>query len=243
MTASRRPSRASPARASTTASRSPGATRRRRVSTLPRMSRIARSGRAARSWAARRGEPVPTRAPAGRVASVRPSRAHSASRGSSRTGTAPRTSPSAGALGRSLSEWTATSHRPSSSASRRAVTNTPVPPSATREPVSRSPSVVMRTSSVRRSAAVARSPATVPVWVSASALARVPTRTTDSSSSGSAWRATASGMPPSCDGHADDVERGDKRHRDVVTMSHMRRSTVLRASLRVGGGPHFRPLS
>ena len=95
VTASSRPSRARPARARTTASRSPvraePPTRPRRVSTLPRMSTTSRSGRAASSWAARRGEPVPTRAPGGRSASVSPSRAHRASAGSSRGGTAPMT--------------------------------------------------------------------------------------------------------------------------------------------------------
>ena len=59
---------------------------------------------------------------------VRPSRATTTSRGSSRGGTAASAMPSAGAVGRSLSEWTATSTSPRSSASRSALTNTPVPP-------------------------------------------------------------------------------------------------------------------
>ena len=85
-------------------------------------------GRAPASWAARRGEPVPTRLPTGSSPRVRPSRATTTSRGSSRVGTAARVMPSAGAVGRSLSEWTATSTSPRSSASRRALTKTPVPP-------------------------------------------------------------------------------------------------------------------
>ena len=80
-----------------------------RVSTLPRTSTTSRPSPSARSWAARRGEPVPTREPAGSSPRVSPSRATSASRGSSRSGTAASRMPSAAAVGRSLSEWTARS--------------------------------------------------------------------------------------------------------------------------------------
>ena len=56
----------------------------------------------ASSCAVRRGEPVPMRAPAGSSPRVSPSRATRTSRASSRGGTAAMTSPSAGAVGRSL---------------------------------------------------------------------------------------------------------------------------------------------
>ena len=70
------------------------------------------------SWAARRGEPVPIRAPAGSSPSVSPSRATSTSRGSSRTGTAASTTRGSSTVGRSLSECTTTSTSPATSASR-----------------------------------------------------------------------------------------------------------------------------
>ncbi len=187
VTAPSRPSRISPAIASTTASRSAGSswparwwpgTRPSRVGTFPRRSTTSRSGRAASSWAARRGDPVPTRAPGGSVSRVRPSRAHSASRGSARSGTATRRRPSGGAVGRSFIECTARSHRPANKASRSAVTKTPVPPSDASDPGSRSPSVRIRTSSIAsRDPGPSASPsasATMPVWVTASSLPRVP---------------------------------------------------------------------
>ena len=124
-------------------------TRPMRVPTLPRMSTISRSGRRARSCAARRGEPVPTREPSGRVSTVRPSRATRASRGSSRLRVAATTRPGQGAEGRSLRECTAMSTRfsseafsPSSRRWRSAAANTPVPPRVARGPVSTSPSVL-----------------------------------------------------------------------------------------------------
>ena len=76
-------------RRATTASSSPSATRARagcrrcRAAARPRC-----PSPSARSCAARRGEPVPTREPGGSSPSVSPSRATSASRGSSRGGTA-----------------------------------------------------------------------------------------------------------------------------------------------------------
>ena len=79
---------------------------------------------------------------------VSPSRATTTSRGSSRCGTAARAMPSAGAVGRSLSECTATSTSPRSSASRSALTKTPVPPSWASGSLETSPSVRIRTSSV-----------------------------------------------------------------------------------------------
>ena len=87
-----------------------------RVSTLPRTGTTSSPRPRAPSWAARRGEPVPTTDPAGSSPRVRPSRATRTSRGSSRVGVAATTRPGSGAVGRSLSEWTARSISPSSSA-------------------------------------------------------------------------------------------------------------------------------
>ncbi len=56
------------------------------MSTLPRMSTISKPRPRAWSWAARRGDPVPTRLPAGSSPRVSPSRATTTSRGSSRSG-------------------------------------------------------------------------------------------------------------------------------------------------------------
>ena len=127
---SRRPMRASPARASTTASYSPARTLPIRVSTLPRMSDdlqteaegVQLGGPARRAGADRaadrqlaEGEPVAGDDGVARVLARRVRR--------------PARCPSAGRVGRSLSEWTATSTPPSSSASRSALTKTPVPPS------------------------------------------------------------------------------------------------------------------
>ena len=81
--------------------------------------------------------------------------------------------PSAGAVGRSLYECTATSISPASSASRSAETNTPVPPiwaSGALRPVALGAD---RDDLDRRGRARARR---CSVWVRASALARVPTR-------------------------------------------------------------------
>ncbi len=164
--------------ASTTASSSPSTTLRTRVSTLPRTGTTSRSGRSARSCAARRGEPVPTEAPAGSVATVPPSRATSTSRASSRGGTAARRRPSAGAVGRSLSEWTARSASPRSTASRTAETNTPTPPKDASGVVwSTSPRVLTSTSTTSRSSRSRSASATRPDCVRASRLARVATRT------------------------------------------------------------------
>ena len=147
-----------------------------RVSTLPRIGTTSRSGRIIFSSAIRRAAPVPTLAPAGRSASFRPSRATSASFTAARSVTAARCSPSGAAVGRSFSECTAKSISPAYSASRRALTNTPVPPitdSASREV---SPYVVTWTSSTARPVAAVTAAATIPDWARARALALVPSR-------------------------------------------------------------------
>ena len=93
-------------------------------------------------------------------------------------GTAASAMPSAGAVGRSLSEWTATSTSPRSRASRSALTNTPVPPRVASGAALTSPSVVMVTSSTSRPSRWRIKSATRPDWVVASAEARVPRRRT-----------------------------------------------------------------
>ncbi len=119
---------ARPARASTTPSSSPSPTWPSLALALPRIGTHRRSPRSPSSCAARRGEPVPILAPAGRSTSLAPSRATSASLGASRRGTAASTMPAAEPVGRSFSECTARSTSPPSSASRSALTKTPVPP-------------------------------------------------------------------------------------------------------------------
>ena len=110
---SARPSRSRPDAARTRASSSPASSLRRRVSTLPRTSRSSRSGRSCSSWAARRAEPVPTRAPRGSASTGSRTRGKtsatsavagriSASRGSPRSGTAASRRPGSRTVGTSL---------------------------------------------------------------------------------------------------------------------------------------------
>ena len=81
-----------------------------------------RSGRSVSICAARRREPVPTRAPSGSVSNVVPGLATSASRTSARGRQAANSVSAKRAGGASLAEWTAASIRPSSSASSNART-------------------------------------------------------------------------------------------------------------------------
>ncbi len=127
-TLSASPSRFSPAWASTTASK-PSSIFRSRVATLPRMVSIFRLGRSACSWAERRRLAVPTFAPRGRSSRRLPWET-SASRGSSRTGTAAMTSPSGSTAGRSFIEWTAIWASPRRSASSISFTKSPLPPTS-----------------------------------------------------------------------------------------------------------------
>src|SRR3990170_883299 len=113
-----------------------------RLSTLPRISATRRSGRAARSWAARRGLPLPTTAPAGSAASVEPSRETRASRTSARSLTAATASPSVEPEGISFKLCTATSISPSRRARSSSTTKTPRPPISASESCERSPLVV-----------------------------------------------------------------------------------------------------
>ncbi len=124
------PSRSTPAAARISASYSPRSSFARRVFRLPRTSTASRSGRRAPSWARLRSELVPTRAPGGSASSVPaapPGRSRT-SRGSSRSVTAASTSPSGSRVGTSLSEWTASSARPSRSAASSSFVNRPLSP-------------------------------------------------------------------------------------------------------------------
>ena len=91
---------------------------------------MVRSGRWAKSWAARRVLLVPTTAPDGKVANVQPLRATRASRTSARVVMAPKVRPGLSSTGRSFSEWTAMSMRPSHRASSSSAVNNPLPPIA-----------------------------------------------------------------------------------------------------------------
>src|SRR4051794_2942767 len=163
------PSRSSPHAARTTASRPRSPRLRRRVSMFPRSGSIESEGSSASSWALRRTEAVPMRMP-GLMASA-PQRA---SRGSSRSRYAPTMSPATSLEVMSFAECTATSMRPSSSASSSSLTNTP------RSPIwpngferSRSPAVVIGTSAISIPERRIRSAASS-ACVSASLLPRLP---------------------------------------------------------------------
>ena len=170
-----RPSRVSPATARTSASASPAASLRRRVSTLPWSGSRAQV-RAGAPGGRRRGAGCRCRprAPAGRVARVRPaSRQTSASRGSSRGGYAAIARRGSSAVGTSFALWTARSIRPSSSAASRAITNAPSPQAVFG---GRSSPAVRITTSSTVAPSARRSSAIIPDWASARALPRVPRR-------------------------------------------------------------------
>ena len=154
---SSRPSRRSPAAASTSASTSPAASLRRRVSTLPRSSTTSRPGSWASSWARRRSDDVPTRRPSPTITSA----------ASSRGGTATIAVPPASSPGTSLAECTARSMSPRTSASSIASTQRDLSPAA--RPAS--PDVRRTTTSAPSSRS-----ATQFACASASALPRVPMR-------------------------------------------------------------------
>ena len=103
-----------------------------------------------------------------------PSRATSASLGSSRGGTAASTMPAAGPVGRSFSECTARSTSPPSSASRSALTKTPVPPIWVSCARLTSPSVVTPTISTGRPVRSVIMPATWRDCAMAIGLLRLP---------------------------------------------------------------------
>ena len=136
------------ATATTTADTVPSSATATRRAMLPRRSVKTRSGRRDASWARRRADPVPTRAPAGRPASVLPTRP---SRASARRGTAPSTKCTGMTEGMSLAECTAASARPSPTAASTSVTKTPCPPIWSRgADASRSPRVRTTSDSTTR---------------------------------------------------------------------------------------------
>ena len=149
--------RASPARASTSASHLPSRSLRRRVSTLPRAGSTRSSGRAARIWAARRGLEVPTRLPAGRSANARRGCETRTSRGSSRFGTEARTSPSGSSAGTSLRLCTAAPISRARSCSSSSFVKSPFQPMGFPSADRRSP--VVRISTISTSARPSRADA------------------------------------------------------------------------------------
>ena len=154
------------------------ATSRSRVSTLPRTGSTRRPRPSAASCAARRGEPVPTTEPAGSSPRVRPSRATSTSRGSSRAGIGGDDQPGLGrdrqVLERVHGEVDL-DRRAAPAGWRRRRRRCRRSWSAARRRCRRT--VVISTSSTRGRGARSRS-ATQPAWVVASALRRVPRRIT-----------------------------------------------------------------
>ena len=171
-----RPSRFSPAAASTRAAYCPSSSFRRRVSTLPRTGATSISGYRAASWMARRREAQPM----GRDASssVFPAGSTRASRESSRLEKAARGSRGSVSMGRSLQEWTVMSTRPSSRAASSSRTKRPLPPTLSRVR-SRilSPVVFMVTSSSSMPGSKARM-ASITSWdcFTARTLSRLPMR-------------------------------------------------------------------
>src|SRR5262245_61209405 len=137
---------------------------------FPRSGSIESDGSRASSWARRRTDAVPIRI-LGRISPA----PHSASRASSRARYAPTTRPSASVEVMSFAEWTATSIRPSRSASSSSFTNTPRSPICPKGFVrSRSPAVVIGTSAISMPGPRSRSQASS-ACVSASLLPRLPT--------------------------------------------------------------------
>ena len=123
-----RPRRLSPAAASTMASNCPSSSFRSRVCKFPRRGSSFKSGLSARSCACRRKLLVPTTAPRGNSWSEAKRGLTNASAGSSRSSTAASTKPSGKSIGTSLSECTAKSACPCSSANSSSFTKRPLPP-------------------------------------------------------------------------------------------------------------------
>ena len=130
----------------------------------------------ARSRAARRGDPVPIRAPGGSASRLVPPGQTSASRGSSRAGNAATCSPGTGAVGRSLPEWTT---RSTVAAQQRLPQGGGEHPGRA-EPFDRRGGLVSRRGhrdqDGRPPALLMQLPGDRPAWASASGLPRVPSR-------------------------------------------------------------------
>ena len=184
-TRSPRPSRTSPATASTSRSCSPASSLRSRVPTLPRTRPNSARGHVRRNWATRRTLPLPTRGavpPSGPFPTAdsvdggaTPAGSTTASRGSARGRTAAIESPSGSSAGMSLALCTARSTSPRTSACSISFTKTCLPPTFDRlASRSRSPVVVMTTSSHSRPVPRRIRAATALACQSASSLPRVP---------------------------------------------------------------------
>jgi len=185
--------RSSAAFATTRPCASPSISLRSRVSMLPRTGMASServrhgssAGMTSPSNQARRGDDERIRSESG-CASMAGCLIRTTSRASAR-GSAPAICEPAGiSIGRSLNECTMTSTSPARSASRRAETKTPVPPIEASGAEDRSPSDVIVTSSYVPSCA-----AMADVCATASALARVPTR-----SGAPAFSRAVMGRPP-----------------------------------------------
>src|SRR5438128_1329159 len=123
-----RPSRLSPAAASTTAWHSPRSSFASRVSRLPRSGFTCRPGKRSRNCASRRRLDVPRMLPGGNASRLALRFDTRQSRGSSLAVIAARQKPSGRRIGTSFAECTARSARPSSSAASSSLTKRPLPP-------------------------------------------------------------------------------------------------------------------
>ena len=194
MTSSRRPRRARPARARTTASTSPSRTLRIRVSTLPRMPATSRPRPSASSWR------DPARGAGAEAAADRQlaeGEAVAGDEGVARV-LAQRDGGQRDAVGgrrrQVLERVDGEVDLAGSRASRSALTKTPVPPMVASGAALRSPSVVISTSSTSWPRRSRIRSATRPDWVVASAEARVPRRSVGGGASLLALRARVIGV-------------------------------------------------
>lgn len=151
LTTSIRPMRSRPDTARSSASASPAASFSSRRLALPRNGTHSRCGWEAASWAIRRTEDVPIRVPSGSSSRVRPPGWISASRMSSRLRNAANIVPfgSGRSAGTSLTQCTARSASPASSAASTSLVNAPLPSTLDRSPIHLSPVVFTGTTSVR----------------------------------------------------------------------------------------------
>src|SRR6266705_2429205 len=139
-----RPSRLSPAAASTIAWHSPRSSFARRVSRLPRRGFTFSAGWRSRNCASRRRLEVPMMLPGGKASRLALRFDTRQSRGSSLEVIAARQKPSGRRIGTSFAECTARSARPSSSAASSSLTKRPLPPIwASGRSTIRSPRVVI----------------------------------------------------------------------------------------------------
>ena len=222
-----KPTRSSPAHASTIASYWPSSTLRRRVSTLPRMGSKVAPGSRRWSWVMRRMLLVPRHGVEPRMADtasiVRGTPAcragsTSASHGVARGRNAAMTSPGGSTTGRSLVLCTARSIDPASSASSISLTNRRLPApssgvvSASGAALARSPDVRMTTISLGSPRASSRR-ATSRACHNANVLPRVPIRSGLASALTTRRTPAARRRPGACPAPRRLRSRGDRRAR------------------------------